>query len=158
MDRLLRRLRASRSDVGATLIETLAAVIILGIAGVAIMTGLQLTVKASDIHRKQSTGGAYVRSYAEAVEKYLNTVGNYVGCGSYGPALVGFTVPSGYTASSSTAVPLDGAGAAITTGTCPTRDKGVQRLTLTVSSNDGRAVEKLTIIVRKACGTGTSCP
>lgn len=160
MDWLERRRQAARTDAGVTLIETLAAVVILGIAGVAVMAGLQLSVKASDIHRKQATGGAYVRSYAEAIEKYLDTTGNYVPCagaGAYTPAVVGFSAPAGYTASATVATPLDGSGAAITTGACPSRDKGVQRVTLTVTSNDSRAAERLTVVLRKACGTGTSC-
>ncbi len=160
MDWLERRRQAAHSDAGVTLIETLAAVVILSIAGVAVMAGLQLSVKASDIHRKQATGGAYVRSYAEAIEKHLDTEGSYVPCagaGAYAPGVVGFTVPAGYTATASAATPLDGSGAAITTGSCPGRDKGVQRITLTVSSNDSRAAERLTLVLRKACGTGTSC-
>ncbi|NYI46637.1 type II secretory pathway pseudopilin PulG [Nocardioides aromaticivorans] len=144
-----------------TLIETLVALSILAIAGVAIMAGLQLAVKSSDIHRKQSTGGSAVRTYAEAIEKYLDADGNYVPCagaGAYAPATVGYAVPSGYTASASAAQPLDGNGSVITTGSCPSRDKGVQRLTLTVASSDSRATERLTIVVRRSCGTGTACP
>lgn len=158
MEWLERRRQAARGDAGVTLIETLAAVVILGIAGVAIMGGLQLSVKASDIHRKQTTGGAYVRSYAEAIEKYLDTSGHYVPCagsGAYTPGVVGFAVPTGYTASASAAAPLDGGGG--TLGTSPCRDKGVQRVTLTLSSNDNRAAERLTVVLRKACGAGTSC-
>lgn len=157
---LVRRRLASRSDAGVTLIETLVALSILSIAGVAIMAGLQLTVKSSDIHRKQATGGAYVRSYAEAIEKYLNTESHYVGCAgasAYSLGDIGFTPPPGYVAEHTAATPLDGGGAVITTGSCPSRDAGVQRLTLTVRSLDGRATEMLTIIVRKSCGTGTSC-
>lgn len=158
---LERRLSRSKSDAGVTLIETLVALSILAIAGVAIMAGLQLTVKSSDIHRKQSTGGSAVRTYAEAIEKYLDNDANYVRCagaGAYAPATVGYTVPTGYTASASAAQPLDGNGSVITTGTCPSRDKGVQRLTLTVVSSDSRATERLTIVVRRSCGTGTACP
>lgn len=158
---LARRLAASRTDRGVTLVETLVALSILGIAGVAIMAGLQLTVVSSDIHRKQSTGGSAVRAYAEAIEKYLDTDGNYVRCagaGAYAPGTVGYSVPSGYTVAQSAAQPLDGNGAVITTGTCPSRDRGVQRLTLTVISTDSRATERLTIVVRRSCGTGTACP
>lgn len=155
------RRQSSPADAGATLIEVLMALSILSIAGVAIMTGLQLTVKTSDIHRKQSTGGSSVRSYAEAIEKYLDTDANYVRCaaaGTYTPAAVGYTPPAGYTASQAAAEPLDGNGVVITAGSCPARDRGVQRLTLTVHSNDNRATERLTIVVRRSCGTGTSCP
>jgi len=159
---LLDRLRVDRgADRGATLVETLVAVAILGIAGVAVVAGLQMSVMASDIHRKQSTGGSSVRSYAEAIEKYLDVDAHYVRCAgadTYTPALVGYTVLGGYTVSHAAAEPLDGNGAVITSGSCPDRDRGVQRLRLTVASNDGRATERLVIVVRRACGTGSSCP
>jgi len=158
--RRLGRLRAAvRADDGVTLIETLVALSILSIAGVAVMAGLQLTVQTSDIHRKQSTGGAYVRSYAEAIETYLNRSANYVSCATsaaYAPGVVGFTEPAGYTAQQEgSAQPLDGDGSVLSGGGCP--DRGVQRLRLSVRSNDGRATERLTIVVRRACGATTSC-
>lgn len=154
------RLRSdTRSDAGLTLVETLVALTILGVAGVAIMAGLQLTVKASDIHRKQSTGGAEARSYAEAIEKYLDADDNYVRCaaaGAYSPAAVGYSPPAGYTATHTAAQPLNGSGTVA--GGCPSGDTGVQRLTVVVASTDSRATERLTIVVRRACGTGTACP
>jgi type II secretory pathway pseudopilin PulG len=135
----------------------LVALAILGIAGVAILAGLQLSVMASDIHRKETSDGAYVRSYAEAIEHYLDTTGNYVTCAganTYSPATVGYTVPAGHSAQQAAAVPLAGDGSA---GACPGGDRGVQRVRLSVGSGDGRATEKLTIVVRRSCGTGTSC-
>ena len=148
-----------RTDGGATLIEVLVALSILSIAGVAILAGLQLSVKTSDIHRKQSTGGAYVRSYAEAIEKHLDTTANYqpcAGANAYTPVAVGFVVPSGFTATHTAAEPLAGNGTAASGG-CPGADTGVQRITVTVRSNDSRATEVLTLVVRRACGTGSSC-
>jgi type II secretory pathway pseudopilin PulG len=148
---------AGRSDDGATLVETLVALAILGIAGVAILAGLQLSVMASDIHRKQVSDGAFVRGYAEKIEQYLDTTGNYVTCagaGAYSPGTVNYTVPAGHSAQQAAAVPLAGDGSTLT---CPGGDQGVQRLRLTVSSDDGRAAETLTIVVRRACGTGTAC-
>lgn len=150
---------ATRSDDGASLVETLVALAILGIAGVAILAGLQLSVTASDIHRKQTSDGAYVRGYAEQIEKYLNTTGNYVRCAganAYSPAVVGYPVPAGHSAQQAEAVPLAGDGS-VAGGACPGRDQGVQRLRLTVSSADGRAAETLTIVVRRSCETGTAC-
>lgn len=152
------RLRsAARSDAGTSLVETLVALVILSIAAVAILAGLQLSVVTSDIHRKQSSDGAYVRGYAEAIEQYLNTTGNYVPCAganAYSPGTVGYTVPAGHNAQQAAAVPLVGNG---TAATCPGGDDGVQRLRLTVSSADGRATETLTIVVRRSCETGTAC-
>jgi type II secretory pathway pseudopilin PulG len=157
MHLLARARSAARADDGATLVETLVALVILGIAGVAILAGLQLSVMTSDIHRKQTSEGAYVRGYAEAIEKYLATSANYVKCAganAYSPATVGYTIPSGHSAQQAAAVPLDGNGTALT---CPGGDQGIQRLRLTVSSSDNRAVETLTVVVRRFCGSGTSC-
>lgn len=149
-----------RDDRGETLVEVLVAVAILGIASVAVVGGLQLSVKASDINRKQTTGGTYVRTYAESIERYLTTTANYVKCagaGTYTPAVVGFTVPDGYSAQQLASQPLDGDGSVITSGSCPSRDRGVQRIRLTLTSADGRASESLTVVVRRACGTGSAC-
>jgi len=160
MHRLARLRSAVRSDDGATLVETLVAVVILGIAAVAILAGLQLSVAASDIHRKQTTDGASVRSYAEAIEKYLTTTGNYVKCAganAYGPAVVGYTVPAGYSAPQQAAAETLAGDGSVATGSCPGRDQGVQRLRLSVSSTDGRATETLTIVVRRSCERGTAC-
>jgi len=154
------RLRSTaRSDAGVTLVETLVALSILSLAAVAILAGLRLSVMASDIHRKQVSDGAYVRSYAEAIEHYLNTTGNYVKCAganTYTPAVVGYTVPAGHTAQQAAAEPLAGDGT-VASGACPARDQGVQRLRLTVDTADGRGTETLTILVRRSCETGTAC-
>lgn len=157
---MLHRLARRRDERGETLVEVVVSVAILSLAAVGIVGGLTLSVKASDINRKQTTGGAYVRSYAEAVENYVRTNGNYVKCAgvnAYAPGTVGFTVPPNYTATQAAAEPLDGDGSVITSGSCPTRDKGVQRLRLTLTSSDARAAESITIVVRRACGTGTTC-
>ena len=36
-------------------------------------------------------------------------------------------------------------------------DTGLQQLTLAVSSADTRAVERLVLVLRKPCGTGSTC-
>lgn len=146
-----------RSDAGATLIEVLVALSILSIAAVAILAGVEMSIKTSDMHRKQSTGGAYVRNYAEAVQSYVAD-DNYVPCadaGAYAAAVIGFDVPSGYTATQEASVPLRGDGSA---NGCPGGDTGVQRVTLQVRSDDGRSTEELTIVLREPCAPGdTSC-
>src|SRR4051794_35211596 len=100
---------AHRSDRGGergeSLVEVLVALTILGVAAVAIVAGLQLSVKTSDINRKQTTGGAYARSYAEAIERYVASApDHYVACAAanaYAPATVGFAgeLPGGYNGS-----------------------------------------------------------
>lgn len=148
----------ARSDDGASLVETLVAVVILGVAAVAILAGLQLSVTASDIHRKQTSDGANVRSFAERIEQHLNTTGNYVRCAGanvYRDALA-YTLP-GHDVQQAAAEPLNGDGSVATGGSCPTRDQGVQRMRLTVSSADGRSTETLTLVVRRSCESGTAC-
>ncbi|HJQ44865.1 MAG TPA: type II secretion system protein [Amycolatopsis sp.] len=139
---------------GETLVELLVTVVILGLAGVALVAGLTTAVMVSDSHRKATGAGATIRDYAEAIESVVVTSGYQVSCAPTYAA--GFTPPSGFTAPSITAVSYwNGAGFP---GTCdPATDTGVQRLTLRVSSVDGRASESLTIVVRNPCGTGTLC-
>src|SRR5207247_9636520 len=91
---------------GETLLELLMTVVIMGITVVAIVGGISTSILMSDAHRKQSTAGAAVRDYGEAVEKYLSSGANRytVGCAAsaspspYRPTVVGFTPPAGYTA------------------------------------------------------------
>jgi prepilin-type N-terminal cleavage/methylation domain-containing protein len=145
-------------DRGETLVEVLVAVVILGIAGVAVIAGLQMSVQASDIHRKQTTGGAYVRSYAEAVQQYVAS-GHYIPCAGADAYNVGAVtnrisdLPSSYTPRHTAArsVGTDGVAA---TGCTSATDTGVQQVTLRVTSNDNRADEKLTVVLRKPCAPG----
>lgn len=148
--------RKTGGEVGETLVEVLVAVTILGLAGVAIMAGMGLAVKSSDIHRKETTGSAYVRSYAEAVENWVRSdSSHYVACApadTYTPAAVGFGVPSGYTASQAAASAVSAVGG--TTAPC-SADSGIQQVLLTVASADARASETLTVVLRKPCaGSG----
>lgn len=139
---------------GETLVELLVTVVVLGLTGVALVAGLTTAVMISDSHRKAADAGATIRDYAEAIETAVVTSGYQVSCAPTYAA--DFTPPSGYTTPAITAVSFwNGAGFP---GTCdPTADTGLQRLTLRVSSMDGRAAESLTIVVRNPCGTGTLC-
>ncbi len=142
-----------RSEAGVTLIEVLVALSILSIAAVAILAGIEAGIKTSDIHRKQSTGGAYVRNYAEKVQQYVAD-GHYQPCAAanaYSPGTVGFTVPAGYQAGQDAATPLAGSGSA---ASCPGGDVGVQRVRLTIGSSDDRATEELVIVLRDPCAPG----
>jgi prepilin-type N-terminal cleavage/methylation domain-containing protein len=138
-------------DRGETLIELVVAVVILGIAAVSIVFAMTLSVKTSDIDRKEATAGAAVRNYAETIENLVNGGGYVAGTGAY-PA---YTPPSGYTASASKLCWT----ASSTWATCTaSNDIGLQQLTLTVASNDARASEKVVIVVRKPCAPGqTTC-
>lgn len=157
------RARRARGETGETLVEVLVAVVILGLAGVALMAGLGLAAKASDLHRKETTSGAYVRSYAEAIESYVATPGsnNYMPCAAanaYNVSAVTSTlnIPAGYTATQDAAKSVGTNGVAASG--CSS-DTGLQQLTLHVASPDTSvASETLVIVVRKPCDPSvTAC-
>jgi type II secretory pathway pseudopilin PulG len=137
------------NDQGETLIELIIAIAIMGIAVVAIVGGIGTSILMSDVHRKQATAGAYVRDYAEKVESYIAGTG-YTSCApasTYAPSTVGFTLPSGgYGAAASAALSWTGSA-----WVACSADNGYQKVTLTISTSDGRASESLNVILRRPC-------
>lgn len=140
-----------RDDRGETLIELVVAIAILGIAAVAILGGLLVSTQTSTIHRNSATSGAYVRSFAEAVQNLVDTTGGYKDCGVASGAYAGVAVPglpAGYSKSVTAIKSWNGSS----WGTC-TAD-GIQRVDLKVSTG-GDAVhegaETLTVILRRPC-------
>ncbi|TDW87055.1 MULTISPECIES: prepilin-type N-terminal cleavage/methylation domain-containing protein [Kribbella] len=145
-----------RGEQGESLLEVLIAVAIMGIAVVAIMAGLVTSVLVSDVHRKQSTAGTAVRDYAEAIQSAVAT-GNYQACGtsSWYQSHSGFTTPAGFTPTVVTGSMRYWSGSAWQSS-CTT-DLGLQQLTVQVASDDGRATERVDVVLRKPCGLETSC-
>ena len=138
--------RLRRRDEGETLLEVLVALVILGVAAVAIVGAMTVSVKVSDIHRKQSAASADVRDYAEAIEKTV-AAGNYKACAGTGDYAV-YTPDGAYQASIVSVQYGTTTNPPGWTGTCPSPDTGVQQLTLQVASTDNRATERLTIVIR----------
>src|SRR4051812_45015166 len=92
----------ARTERGETLIELVVAIAILGIAGVAILGGLMMSVRTSVMHRNDATGGAYVRSFAESIQSSVDSSGGYKSCATAQSAYAGVAVPdlpAGYTKS-----------------------------------------------------------
>jgi len=139
--------RPGPDDDGETLIELIIAVAIMGITVIAIIGGVGTAILMSDIHRKQATAGAYVRSYAEAVQTYEGAPGNFDASTSPGAlqAAVDFAVPKGFAATVKSPVRC-WTGAAF--GAC-LAGSTVQQITLNVASTDSRASESLVVVVRK---------
>ncbi|MFC0548797.1 prepilin-type N-terminal cleavage/methylation domain-containing protein [Kutzneria chonburiensis] len=138
-------------DRGETLLELLIAVVIMGVAVVAVVGALVNSVQLSDVHRKQATAAAAVRDYGEAITNAV-AGGGYVACAGAGSYATGFTVPSGY-AKSVVSVRYWN-GSAWQVGCTP--DTGLQQLTIKVASADDRASEQLVVVVRKPCGLSDS--
>jgi type II secretory pathway pseudopilin PulG len=153
--------RPGASDAGETLIELIMAVAIMGIAVVAIVGGIATTILMSDIHRKQTTAGAYVRDYAEALETYV--AGGHFDA-SASPDYSAPTVLSPSTWASFT-VDHPGFNSPLVSVQCwddtlnqfpqPPAPNGcttsstVQQVKLLVASTDSRASESLVVVVRK---------
>jgi type II secretory pathway pseudopilin PulG len=147
--------RTVAGEQGETLLELLIAVVILGVVLVAVVGGFATGTITSDVHRKQSTAGAYAKDYAEAIQTAVTTgTVPYTNCANTStyatPA--GFAAPSGYVKS---VVSVRYWSGSTWQATCsvPT-DVGLQQLTVRVASADGRAAEQVALVLRKPCGPG----
>ncbi len=150
-----------RDDRGATLIELIVAVAILGMAVIVLMGGIATGIRVSDIHRKQANAGSYVRAFAEAIEsKVAESPTGYTACtGATTPAALyeaTFANPAGYERHVTGVAYWNSATSTFVA--CPVAgDTGVQRVSLQVRSADGRASEALDVVIRKPCRTGDGC-
>ena len=146
----------SRSDDrGETLIELVVAVAILGLAAVAILGGLMMSIRTSVMHRNDASGGAYVRSFAEAIQADVDANG-YKSCANASSGYTGVAVPDlpfGYSKAVTAVQSWDGSA----WGGC-TAD-GIQRLDLTVTTTgdtEHKAEETLTVVLRQPCNGAAS--
>ena len=88
-------LRTVAAERGETLLELLIAVVILGVVVVAVVGGFATATITSDIHRKQSTAGAYAKDYAEAIQTAVSTASvPYTNCANTST----YASPAGFTA------------------------------------------------------------
>ena len=134
----------SSDDRGAALLEVLMAVVILALAGAAVLGGLVTSISVSDVHRKQATAGAVARDYAERIAG-----STYVECGgpsAYALAPASVPVPSGFVADVSS-VEYWNSSTKTWGGSCSSA--GLQRVTVVASSADGRGTERSVVVVRQ---------
>jgi prepilin-type N-terminal cleavage/methylation domain-containing protein len=134
---MTRRRQSNEQEAGFTLVELLLAVAILGVGVLTIVGGMMTSIQVSDLGRRQAEGQTQLRAYAEAVAgaTYANCATSYT---------TSYSAPSGYTAAMVVAY-WDGTSAF--TATCGT-DKGLQRVTLTIATDDGRGSESVAIVKR----------
>jgi len=145
------RPRVALSDErGETLLELVIAILILGVCVVGIGSGIALSVKVSGIHRDQSTAGAFLHNYAEA----LQGTSAYAACTSSSTpnyvSNLALAPPSGFQTPTATVNYWNSSTSAFGTSiNCPAAgDPGLQKVTLTLTSSDGFVTESLVVVIR----------
>jgi Tfp pilus assembly protein PilV len=132
----------SADDRGATLVEVLVAVVVLGTAGLAVLGGMYTSIAVSDVHRKEATAAAAARDYSERIAGAPD-----LGCASaaatYASVASQVDIPAGYSADVDPIEWWTGSG----WGAC-TAGAGLQRVTVEVSSDDGVS-ERSVVVVRQ---------
>lgn len=144
----------TRRDHGETLVELLVTLSIMAITVVALVGGIAAGIRMSDLHRKQAAAGAFVRAYAEALETAVAAhPSGYdlvcTGATTYdSPAIF---QPSDPNYDATVIGILYWNGTAFVAACTPGSDPGVQRVSLEVASTDGRATERLDVVLRRPC-------
>lgn len=147
--RLRLRARASEEQ-GETLIEIMAAVVLMGTAVVAVLSGLFTAVVSSDLHKRQTRAASEVTNVVEAISN-----AQYQPCTTSVPTYASAlpSLPSGYTLLPLVVEPLASKSALDPSwsATCPSiGDQGAQRITVTVTQGTGgrKVTEKLVYVKR----------
>lgn len=92
-----------RSEAGDTLIEVLLALVVLGLASVALLAAFGTTISSSAEHRSLATMDTVLRSASQEAVSQVEHQSSALfascgGAGPSGPGQVNFTLPAGYTA------------------------------------------------------------
>ena len=127
-------------DRGASLVEVLVAVIVLGTAGAAAIGGLYTSIRVSDVHREQTEAAAIARDYTERIAGAPDLACGSA-AGSYAALAAQVAVEPGYTPTVGPIESWTGSG----WGACVTGE--LQRVTVVVSSGDG-VTERSVVVVR----------
>lgn len=143
---------------GFTLLEVLASIAVLAVLGAALTGALFALVRADGQQRSRAEAAVVARNFIDALDAAA-----YQDCATtsvYSPSGVGLTVPSGVTVTvnsvtywngtspPSTENPSDAQWATAFNATCPP-DKGLQRITFSVSSTAGASDTTITRSVLK---------
>jgi prepilin-type N-terminal cleavage/methylation domain-containing protein len=157
MNRVLRRVRrddaaSAAAERGETLIEVLVAIAILGIAGAAIMGGFASSIVLSAVHRKLATTASDSSNFAELLNEAIDDkVIPYTACAS----AAAYSSPPGFSPgphNTPAVTAVDYWNGTSFVGSCPPGgDMGVQRVSVSVTNTDTRAISRVQVIIRKPC-------
>jgi len=146
-------LRVHRSERGVSLMETLIALFILAVVGVAVIAGIFTTVKANEVARTQITAESLARTELEYVSSQPIST-NWTSYTLTSPTIyptypAGWdpthTMPQGYTGYSITVTPSE-----LVTGTDPSGQMSrKQKITTVVTYNGGQVSMSTYLAERK---------
>lgn len=149
---------ALREDSGLSLVEVLVTTAIIGLAFIALMSGIWTTIVGSEVHARLARGETLVRSYSEFIESESYSPACSVGYGS------SFVIPAEYVGFSATVTAVSAwqGDNPATYGDCSI-DKGIQRVSLRVDRLDSTAARSIseTRVLYKRCiddPPGLVCP
>jgi type II secretory pathway pseudopilin PulG len=137
-----------QGDAGDTLVEILISMTILGVCGVAVVAAMATSIFGSTVSRSSADGEVGIRRVAEQV---LSTA-TYVPCSATTTPAYSVAPPSGLVATGPVKVEYwDGTfGGGTFQSTCPLNsDRGIQRLSISLKSTDGRGSATVSVVLRK---------
>lgn len=132
-----------RGDIGETLVEILATITILGIAGVAILSGIGTSIRLSGTHRTQANMDVALVAATEAVKSYTPVLAPTcltLSITSYAGALSSLSgLPTGWSA----------ANVSITSATCTTvNGVSLPKIGVRVTAPGGTASKSIDVVRR----------
>ncbi len=148
--------RADRSEAGDTLIEVLLALVVLGIASVALLVAFATSISSSAEHRGLATADTVLRTAAEQAISQIQSQSDplYASCPalSYyqpgGGGAVTFTgLPTGYTASITALQYWNATSSSFTTVQSSCTANSIQWLTVTVTETTNGATFQINFVV-----------
>ena len=148
--------RGRRSESGDTLIEVLLAIVVLGLASVAIMLAFATSISGSAEHRSLTTFDTVLRSASEEAISQLQqqTASEFGTCpGTYN---VTFSLPAGYTAAITQVQYWNGSNFGSVASPNPCVINAPQLITITVTSSTG-SVYSISVVVDGPLARPISC-
>ncbi|HTO00299.1 MAG TPA: type II secretion system protein [Microthrixaceae bacterium] len=159
-----------RSQKGETLMESLVAIMLLSIVAVSAFTGIQVALKASALHHEIAVSETLLRSAAEDLQNPTSPYIPLAGCPGHetysglperarmSPMTVsvqfwtpGVKTPDPYpmerAAAGAETAPAASGVQFTNSGTCPTKDSGLQKIKLSVVTRSGH-IQTLNILKR----------
>jgi hypothetical protein len=132
--------------------------VVIGIGVTALLGAWEIAVGSSSLNANQSKAQATLRSWAESISAVSDTGAYaYVSCASPASIPAASGVPAGFTAVVSAVQYGTASG---WSSTCPSPDRGVQRISLTVSSPSGLypgISQTLSVVRRRPCTSAAPC-